>query len=731
MVAWLKALLFAGGGLIAAGGTAYVTGMLDPWLARTPPVVAALPDQPAPESPATPPAAVETDPQPGDPSTTEKQPRLTPPTFDLLRVEPDGSMLIAGNATAGATIEVVTEDTVLGTSDAGAEGDFVVVLDDPLSPGDYQIILRATEGDETIVSEETAIVSIPAEPGGQVLAMVEQPGEPSRIITAPDVAGTEADEPAAPGEDVAAAPEDEPEEIAGVEEPETAPEEPAAPPVADAAEPETEAPGEEVAAAPSDTPEEPAAPETVVDAAPDTAGDPAPEAPAEPEVAAAPEMDDEPSAPEQGSVAPETAGDEPAEPDVAAAPEVADAPAPGTDDAAPDTAGTGPETDEQPDAPETAIAPEPAEPDVDVAAAPEPEAPEIAPEPAVTHQVIVEAVEIDGDTIFVAGQATPGRTVRVYANALYLGDARASEAGRFLVETQRDLPVGDYIIRADLLERDGTVLARAAVPFEREPGESIAAVAPQAPAPSGPETGEEDIASAPEATEPEPAAPEAAAPEPDAPGDTVAEAPEPGPAPADTAEAPAPDVDEPAAPEVAEDPAPSVDAPDVAEAPAPEAPAPSEPEVADVSPPAEVDVAPIIAGEPEAPATPPADGAGSEPDVVADAPADPAAPEEEVIAAAPPEEEPELTGPKLERVDGAVIIRRGDTLWRISRRVYGRGVRFSTIYLANQDQISDPDRIWPGQVFAVPEETPEGDTADMQAIGEQAVPPDTESKIIR
>ena len=51
-----------------------------------------------------------------------------------------------------------------------------------------------------------------------------------------------------------------------------------------------------------------------------------------------------------------------------------------------------------------------------------------------------------------------------------------------------------------------------------------------------------------------------------------------------------------------------------------------------------------------------------------------------------------------------VIIRRGDTLWQISRRVYGQGVKYTTIYLANEEQISDPDRIWPGQVFAVPDE---------------------------
>jgi nucleoid-associated protein YgaU len=51
----------------------------------------------------------------------------------------------------------------------------------------------------------------------------------------------------------------------------------------------------------------------------------------------------------------------------------------------------------------------------------------------------------------------------------------------------------------------------------------------------------------------------------------------------------------------------------------------------------------------------------------------------------------------------SVIIRRGDTLWQISRRVYGAGVRYTTIYMANEDQIVDPDRIQPGQIFGVPD----------------------------
>jgi nucleoid-associated protein YgaU len=60
-------------------------------------------------------------------------------------------------------------------------------------------------------------------------------------------------------------------------------------------------------------------------------------------------------------------------------------------------------------------------------------------------------------------------------------------------------------------------------------------------------------------------------------------------------------------------------------------------------------------------------------------------------------------GTPLQNVDGSVIIRRGDSLWQISRRTYGAGMRYTTIYLANKEQIRNPDMIYPGQIFALPE----------------------------
>lgn len=491
----LKALLFTAGGAIAAVGTAYVSGALDPYLNRTPPAEIAalapgetkpaetkaadqgtegrLPAAPAPATDAMAPAAPSAPAAPAEapaaPATTPAAAGPVAPTFDVVRVESNGSIVVAGNAAPNSKVEILNGTTVLGSTVAGPDGAFAVVLEDPLKPGDYTITLRSTTGDVVTASVQTAVVSIPQSPAGQVLAMVEEPGKPSELLTVP-------------------------------------------------------------------------APET------------------------------KPAAPATG--------------DQAAAP-TAEAPA---------------------------AAPAPAA--VEAAPAPAPAAPATRPAaPAGEPKIVVEAVEIDGNKIFVAGTADPGRKVRAYANDILLGDAQTSPDGHFLVEAARDIPVGSYTIHVDALDADGVkVVARAAVPFEREPGESVAAVAPAEAKPA----------------EAKPAAPATAGEAPAAPAAEPA-------APATTAEAPA------AAPGV------------------------------------------------EAPAK---------------------------VAAATPDA-PETVAPKLEHADSAVIIRRNDTLWRISRRVYGHGVRYSTIYLANQDQISNPDRIWPGQVFKVPQKSKEGEDADMKAMGDQ------------
>jgi len=49
-----------------------------------------------------------------------------------------------------------------------------------------------------------------------------------------------------------------------------------------------------------------------------------------------------------------------------------------------------------------------------------------------------------------------------------------------------------------------------------------------------------------------------------------------------------------------------------------------------------------------------------------------------------------------------VVVQPRQNLWRIARRAYGQGVRYTEIFAANRDVISDPARIYPGQVFTIP-----------------------------
>lgn len=508
-----RAFLFTAVGATAAVGTAYVSGALDPYLAAartvvTPPTAPAAPAASKSERLGQQQAAVEPDkaiepaaPVEPQPAAGAAQPGVVAPSFDIVRVEPDGSIVVAGKAAPDAMVEIVAGANVLGKTQAGVDGDFAIALDERLKPGGHELVLRSTAKDNVVAtSPETAVVSIPEEKDGQVLALVEKPGEPSKMITVPKP-------------------------------------EPAGPQPASEAEKALPAANGKPAAA---TAEQPAATQAEPPASGQLAGQPA--------------------AAEQS--------------EAAAGPKVA-----------------------------------------------------------------VDAVEIEGRKVFVAGAADPGHKVRVYANDILLGDAIASPGGRFLIETERDLPVGDYIIRADVLEPDSDkVIARAAVPFEREPGSAVAAVAPEPS--NGANAG----------TSVQPAPPAGAAP------------------PADSS---------------------------------------AKPTESNVAQPSTAAASSATAGTPPSTTTAGQGEPSSSPGETAPAP-------EGKVAAVQPD------AAKLESANGAVIIRQGDSLWRISRRVYGRGVRYSTIYLANQDQISNPDRIWPGQVFNVPGKTSEGEPADMSAVKDQS-----------
>ncbi len=55
-------------------------------------------------------------------------------------------------------------------------------------------------------------------------------------------------------------------------------------------------------------------------------------------------------------------------------------------------------------------------------------------------------------------------------------------------------------------------------------------------------------------------------------------------------------------------------------------------------------------------------------------------------------------------VDAPVFheVKKGDTLWAISKRAYGDGSKYPVIFEANKPMLSDPDKIYPGQMLRIP-----------------------------
>lgn len=450
----------------------------------------------------TPAAAPAADTAAASPSEVAQQaaPGSDTPSFDVLRVEPDGSTVLAGKAPAGAVISLRDGATVIGTEVADAAGTFVVILEKPLGVGDHQIQIEAKTADGRVVtSPETAIVSIP-EKGreSELLALVESPDKPSRLISLPS----------APG---AAAPAGTP-------------------------------------SAPAETPAQAAAPATAPNAA----------------------------------------------------------------------AGTAPA----------------AVPDASVQAAGAATAPSLA----------VDAIEIEGDAVFVAGRSVGSASVRVYVDNGFLSQADRLADDRFLMTAKAKLATGDHTVRADALDRSGTVIARVEVPFFKPEGRSMSAVSPTAetagtaaPAPASATPTSAPPSSAMTASDSDKAGRLGRAPSAEA-----------------NSNAPAGTLASPSSPQ--------------ALAAAPTATTSGQTGMASALPEAVVPAAPLDAGQSAVAVT---------------------------------------RQPALEGVNSRVIIRRGDSLWRISRDTYGRGARYTVIYLANGDQIRDPDRIYPGQVFRMPkDETP-------------------------
>ena len=94
------------------------------------PAAAAEAEAPPADTAETPPA--DTAEAPAEDTSAEDAASAAPadaPSFDVVRVEPDGAALVAGRAAPGARVEVQVDGVTVGDATADATGGFVAMLD--------------------------------------------------------------------------------------------------------------------------------------------------------------------------------------------------------------------------------------------------------------------------------------------------------------------------------------------------------------------------------------------------------------------------------------------------------------------------------------------------------------------------------------------------------------------------------------------------------------------------
>jgi nucleoid-associated protein YgaU len=84
------------------------------------------------------------------------------PSFDVVKVGPTGTAVIAGRAEPGSKVTVRDGDKVIGEVTADRRGEWVLVPDQPIGPGDRLLSLEASgpRDGATVKSDETVALSI-------------------------------------------------------------------------------------------------------------------------------------------------------------------------------------------------------------------------------------------------------------------------------------------------------------------------------------------------------------------------------------------------------------------------------------------------------------------------------------------------------------------------------------------------------------------------------------------
>ena len=94
-----------------------------------------------------------------DEADSEEKITIYPPKLETVRIDDDGTALVAGTAYPGSVLEILVDEEVVESITLGQEGNFAVLFDIELKDRPQVISIRSVNGKKVLVSDETMIVA--------------------------------------------------------------------------------------------------------------------------------------------------------------------------------------------------------------------------------------------------------------------------------------------------------------------------------------------------------------------------------------------------------------------------------------------------------------------------------------------------------------------------------------------------------------------------------------------
>ena len=94
-----------------------------------------------------------------DEAAPEEKVTIYPPKLETVRIDDDGTALVAGMAYPGSILEILVDEEVVESITLGQDGNFAVLFDIELKDRPQVISIRSIDGETVLVSDETMIVA--------------------------------------------------------------------------------------------------------------------------------------------------------------------------------------------------------------------------------------------------------------------------------------------------------------------------------------------------------------------------------------------------------------------------------------------------------------------------------------------------------------------------------------------------------------------------------------------